>query len=178
MKERGASMQHQWDPALYNCQHYAGDCISTIAPGVRQFYTECLMHKPNLLKLTDKKTTGLAKLAARVSQLVKTDKTPDLDGWQSLFDKQRPGPEWTIVKVELYWEDCTIYAATLTTKENRASDHSEMHQNMKMYRKQKALEEQFEDSTREPTSIDEPTTIGDPEHEAKCAPQCELCVAQ
>jgi len=142
MQKRGASWEHPWDPCFYNCQHFAGDCIQVAAPRARQFYDECLMHKPHLLKLTAGFGLLGSSLAAVMSQGVMWDSSPDLDEWTSLFDKAKPGPEWTITKIDLYWRDCTFYAAALVSSKNRLSDHSEMHQCMKAFRKQLVLEEE------------------------------------
>jgi hypothetical protein len=174
MKERGASWEHPWDPAYYNCQHYAGDCISIISPGAHDFYTHCLMHKPHLLNLTAGFGLFGSKLAAKVSQGVMKDNQPDLDEWLTLFDAATPGPEWTIGNVELYWRDCTIYARALTKSQDRASDHSEMHQKMKEYRRIVALEEEEHEGNSLRGNVASQLFI---DNEGKCA-TCELCVVQ
>mmetsp|Transcript_15724 Transcript_15724/g.49750 ORF Transcript_15724/g.49750 Transcript_15724/m.49750 type:complete len:290 (+) Transcript_15724:106-975(+) len=138
---RGATWEHPWDPTYYNCQHFAGDCVEVAAPGARQFYGECLMHKPHLLKIEAGAGLYGAKLAAKVSQKVMADTNPDLDEWKNLFDEDKPGSEWIVERIDLYWRDCTKYAGVLTKSKDRLTDHSEMHNKMKAFRKQLAAME-------------------------------------
>lgn len=138
LKGRGATWEHPWDPTYYNCQHFVGDCIEVAAPGVREFYGECLMHKPHLLKIEAGAGLYGSKLAAKISQKVMKDRNPDLDEWKTLFDEDKPGPDWIVERIDLYWRDCTMYAKVLTKKEDRKNDHAEMHDKMVAFRKQLA----------------------------------------